>query len=37
VEGTKPWISSGIFEHVCDQNPFEMVFGREGIIYVISK
>jgi hypothetical protein len=26
MERTKPWISSGNFEHVCDQNPFEIFF-----------
>jgi len=36
VEGTKPWTSSGIFEHLVIKGS-KFYFGRKGIVYVNSK
>jgi len=35
VEGTKPWTSGGIFEHLVIKG--SEIYGRKGIVYVISK
>lgn len=36
MEGTKPWTSSGIFEHLVIKGS-KIYFGRKGIVYVNSK